>query len=592
MGYDNYGQLGNGTSSGSGGIPTPVSVASNVVAVAAGYQHSLFLTADGRLWAMGLNQFGQLGNGTTVSTNRPIVVASNVVAVVAAANGSHSLFLKMDGTLWGMGYNGSGQLGNGTTISTNRPIAMASNVVAFAAGGSHSLLVTADGTLWAMGNNNYGQLGNGTTINTNRPVSVASNVLTTAGGINHSLFTKTDGTLWAMGYNGDGELGNGTTINTNLPVRVAQIPVANVFPSGQANHSLAIGYNYNATVALNGLNQTCTGNAINVTPLTSPPGLVVNMTYNGSPIAPTNAGRYVVIGTVNDPNYYGSVTNILLIRPGGLANQVVASGGTLTLAAVAGTGQAYQWLKDSRMIAGATNSTLTVANAGLTNSGTYYVVVTNMTGTVISTPVLVSVGNPSLLAWGWNNYGQLGNGTTNNSTTPISVASNVVAGAAGYEHSLFVDTNGTLWAMGHNNYGQLGDIILNLSPVSTNQPVSVASNVVAVAAGTYHSLFVRADGTLWGMGNSTYGQVGLNGINVWPIPICLASNVVAVAAGAGHSIFLKTDGTLWAVGENNYDQLCSPGMWRWRQERLSRCLLRLTERCGGRGRISGSCLSM
>ena len=82
------------------------------------------------------------------------------------------------------------------------------------------------------------------------------------------------------------------------------------------------------------------------------------------------------------------------------ANQTVTLGGTLTLGVTAGgTMPAYQWFKDSRMLVGATNSTLTVANAGVTNSGTYYVVVTNNDGMVISLPALVSVGSPSLLAW-------------------------------------------------------------------------------------------------------------------------------------------------------------------------------------------------
>ena len=76
-------------------------MASNVVAVAAGYYHSLFMTADGTLWVMGYNNYGQLGNGTTSNANRPVSVASNVVAV--AAGYQHSLFMKTDGTLWAMG---------------------------------------------------------------------------------------------------------------------------------------------------------------------------------------------------------------------------------------------------------------------------------------------------------------------------------------------------------------------------------------------------------------------------------------------------------------------------------------------------------
>jgi len=623
MGYNGLGELGNGTTSNTN---RPVNVASNVVTVAAGGDHSLFVKTDGTLWVMGNNSSGQLGNGTKSNTNRPVSVASNVVAVAAGAG--HSLFVKTDGTLWAMGYNNHGELGNGTTSATNWPVNVASNVVAVAAGYFHSLFVTADGTLWVMGYNNYGQLGNGTTINTNLPVSVASNVVALAAGYYHSLFTETDGTLWAMGENNYGQLGNGTTISTNLPVSLTNQSVANIFPADQAYHSLALGINYHATVTLTNMNQTYTGSAISPTVVTIPAGLTVNLTYNGSPNAPTNPGNYTVVGTISDPSYYGSATNTLVISPNatvtltnlnqaytgsaisvtaittppGLtvnltyngspnaptnpgsytvigtisdpnyvgsatntlvitcltpvpASQVVAVGGTVTLGVtVSITAPAYQWFKDSRLIVGATNSTLTVLNAGVTNSGTYYVLVTNTGGMVISLPALVAVGNPTLLAWGLNGNGQLGNGTTNNALIPISVAGNVVAGAAGSSYSLFVTADGMLWAMGFNYSGQLGDgTNSGFNPNPT--PINVASNVVAVAAGLYHSLFVKTDGTMWAMGANSSGQMGTGTILNTNRPVIVASNVVAVAAGYDFSLFVKTDGTLWAMGDNSYGQL-------------------------------------
>jgi alpha-tubulin suppressor-like RCC1 family protein len=318
MGDNDYGQLGNGTNTFSfepTPNPTPINVASNVVAVAAGGFHSLFVTADGTLWAMGYNPYGQLGNGTTSGNNpnpTPITVASNVVAV--AAGYEHSLFVKRDGTLWAMGYNYDGELGNGTTMDAYTAVIVASNVVAVAAGGYHSLFVTANGTLWAMGENNYGQLGNGTTNNAPTPVSVASNVVAVAAGVLHSLFVKTDGTLWAMGDNYQGQLGNGNFTGTDTPVSVAHLSVANIFPADGADSSLAMGFiQASATVTLGKLNQLYTGSAINVTAGTTPPGLTVSLTYNGSPNAPTNTGSYTVIGTIGDPNYYGSVTNTLIV---------------------------------------------------------------------------------------------------------------------------------------------------------------------------------------------------------------------------------------------------------------------------------------
>jgi alpha-tubulin suppressor-like RCC1 family protein len=228
MGNNGNGQLGDGTND-NGNFYTNRSeqiVATNVTAIAAGGNHSLFLKSDGGLWAMGDNGYGGLGDGTFNSTNRPEqIVATNVTAI--AAGYDHSLFLKSDGSLWVMGYNTDGQLGDGSFNNTNRPEQIvATNVTAIAAGEYHSLFLKNDGSLWAMGNNSAGQLGDGTYNNTNRPEQiVAGNVTAIAAGFGHSLFIKSDGSLWAMGDNANGQLGDGTFINTNRPEQiVAGIP--------------------------------------------------------------------------------------------------------------------------------------------------------------------------------------------------------------------------------------------------------------------------------------------------------------------------------------------------------------------------------
>src|ERR1035437_3389934 len=125
MGYNNEGELGNGNNTEQ---HSPVLVTSNVVAVAAGYLHSLFVTADGPLWAMCYNNEGQLGNGNTTDQHSPVLVTSNVVAVAVGA--SHSLFVKADGTLWAMGYNGDGELGIGNTTDQHSPVSVSGLTVA------------------------------------------------------------------------------------------------------------------------------------------------------------------------------------------------------------------------------------------------------------------------------------------------------------------------------------------------------------------------------------------------------------------------------------------------------------------------------
>jgi alpha-tubulin suppressor-like RCC1 family protein len=559
MGNNGNGQLGLGALSSTN---RPASVASNVVAVVAGAYHSLFLKRDGTLWTMGNNWHGQLGNGNWYNSSAPVNVASNVFAM--AGGTFHSLFAKTDGTLWAMGNNGSGQLGNGMTSDINRPVGVASNVVAVAAGGAHSMFLTSDGTLWAMGYNGYGQLGNGTTSDTNLPISVASNVVAMAGGQDHTLFVTADGLSRAMGYNTYGQLGDGMTQDTHAPTNVLNLTAANVCPLDAGHYSLAIGVSSVANVILGSLNQTYTGKAISVTVSTVPAGLTVNLTYNGSSSPPTNTGSYTVIGTISDPIYSGNATNKLVISNAppvitvGPTNQILVVGETLTLSATAISAPipAFQWFKDGRLLVGGTNSTLAVTNAAGANSGTYYVLVTNSLGMAISLPALVTVGNPLLLAWGDDWYGELGNGIgfISNNNMPITIATNVVAGAAGAYHSLFITSDGTLWAMGENNYGQLGNgTSSGVAPNPT--PANVSSNVVAVAAGNYHSLFITSDGRLWAMGYNTYGQLGNRTTSNTNLPVNVASNVVAVAAGSSDSFFVTSDGRLWAMGYNYYGQL-------------------------------------
>ena len=90
---------------------TPVQIeSSGVTAVSAGGNHSLYVKSDGSLWAMGGNNYGQLGDGTTSNRNVPVQIESSGVIVVSAG-GWHSLYIKSDESLWGMGSNGFGQLG-------------------------------------------------------------------------------------------------------------------------------------------------------------------------------------------------------------------------------------------------------------------------------------------------------------------------------------------------------------------------------------------------------------------------------------------------------------------------------------------------
>lgn len=198
--------------------------AQSVTQVAEGNYHSLFLKSDGSLWAMGDNNYGQLGDGTLNATNRPEFITNNVAAV--AAKTFFSLFLKGDGSVWAMGVNADGQFGDGTDISkTNGPeLIMSGNVTAIAAGSGFILLLKNDGSLWAAGDDSFGELGDGNTNaswTTNRFEEVVSNNVTAIScGETHSLFLKNNGSLWGMGGNSSGQLGLVGINQTNQPTLI------------------------------------------------------------------------------------------------------------------------------------------------------------------------------------------------------------------------------------------------------------------------------------------------------------------------------------------------------------------------------------
>jgi len=196
-----------------------------VTKAAAGQYFSLFLKQDSSLWAMGNNDYGELGTGTYLQTNEPQEILSEGVNSIAAG-AYHSLFLKADGSLWAMGNTGFGQLGDGTTNDVHSPEEIvASNVVAITAGPAYSLFIKNDGSMWAMGQSGN-NLTNVLNFATNRPVPIFERGPSClAGGYYHSLFITSDGSLWASGNNDYGQLGVGTTLTSAAhPVRVVTGP--------------------------------------------------------------------------------------------------------------------------------------------------------------------------------------------------------------------------------------------------------------------------------------------------------------------------------------------------------------------------------
>jgi alpha-tubulin suppressor-like RCC1 family protein len=178
--------------------------------------------------------------------------------------------------------------------------------------------------------------------------------------------------------------------------------------------------------------------------------------------------------------------------------------------------------------------------------------------------------NGTVMAWGGNGSGQLGNGTIASSPKPLSVAgpSNVVAVDAGARHSLALLSNGTVMAWGNNEQGQLGvdpggPETCGVDPCS-RVPLSVPglSEVIAISAGGYFNLALLANGTVMAWGYDYWGQLG-SGAGTpggcecvdHPVAVPGVSGVAAISAGENHSLALLVNGTVLAWGENGYGQL-------------------------------------
>jgi len=242
-GFNAQGQLGNGTTTTTyENPPVQVNLQETVIAISAGFRHSLFLFEDSTVAACGDNYWGQLGDSSTINTNtQPPVKVWHLTGVKSMAAGvNHSLFVKNDGTVWGCGINIDGQLGDSTFFSHDTIVqSKIIDVKAVSGGISHSLFLKNDGTVWATGYNAKGQLGTGDNLTRNFPVQISSitEVIAIAAGDEHSYFLKNDGTVWACGENFNGQLGNGTNTDSNIPVQVNSLTEINTITSG-SNHGL------------------------------------------------------------------------------------------------------------------------------------------------------------------------------------------------------------------------------------------------------------------------------------------------------------------------------------------------------------------
>lgn len=375
-----------------------------ITKVATGQQHTLALRADGSLWAWGSNTNGQLGDGTVssgpeYSKNSPVKAGTATWKAISAGE-DFSVGIQTNGTLWAWGLNdASGRLGDGSTGATNKsaPVKIADgNYVSVSAGRRHSLAIDADGYLWAWGYNFDGSLGNGTSgsgTNKNTPTKIGSDKwIVVVAGNDISYGIKEGGTLWAWGY---------SAVSSAEPRQHSSIPVqiaSGTWRTIAGNRDFRVGIKSDGTLWAWGHN---------------------------------NFGQ---LGCGTNTAYSADPTQI-----------------------------------------GADNTWTDVT------TGLQYCIALKSDGT--------------LWSWGYNNNGQLGDGTNSNRNAPARVGSALWAtlgtGSFSNSTSFGLQQNEELWAWGFNSYGQLGNGNSGGS-AAVNTPVFIpAYNNILAANGSQHTITSR-----------------------------------------------------------------------------------------------------
>jgi len=438
--------------------------------------------------------------------------------------GQHTLAIDSTGAVHSWGYNFYGMLGNNSTTASRIPVNISTfgslvgrTVVAVAGGNYHTVALDSTGAVHTWGYNQYGQLGNNNTTNSLIPVNISTfgsllgrTVVAVATGGNHMVALDSTGAVHTWGYNQDGQLGNNTTTQSNIPINVS------TFGSLSGRTMVMIAANRSQTFALDNT------------------GAVHSWGYN----------FYGILGNNASGPGTNSLVPINVSTFGSLSGRTVVAvaAGYEHTHALDSTGAVHSWGYNGYGTLGNGNTTQSAIPVNVSTFGSLSgrTVVAVAAG-YEHTHALDSTG--AVHSWGYNGYGTLGNGNTTQSAIPVNVSTfgslsgrTVVAVAAGTEQTLALDNTGAVHTWGRNLYGSLG----NNSTTQSAIPVNVSTfgslsgrTVVAVAAGYEHTLALDSTGAVHTWGYNAYGMLGNNSTTNSLIPINNIGTTINAALGIG-----------------------------------------------------------
>jgi len=403
-------------------------------------------------------------------TGKPIWLSLSLIVLLAAIAGTGFIF----------GVKGAANTAGTATVATPphsvsvstansappaSPTSGLSSAIALSAGYWHTCALLADGGVKCWGDNQYGELGDGNLTWSGTPVSVngIKNATTISVGQYHTCALLADRSVKCWGANHFGQLGDGTTTDRTTPVSVGGVSDAIAVSAGWAN----------SCALLAGGSVKCWGD--------------------------DEAGQ-LGDGTTTQP-WAGPRTPTTV---SGISDATAISAGSFDTCALLADGSVKCWGANAHGELG--DGTTTERTTPVSVSGITRAVVISSGGD--HTCALLSDGGAE--CWGDNYNGQLGDGTSfDTHTTPVSVngLSGALAISAGGAHTCALLADGRMKCWGWNLYGQLGD---GLTPNGSSTPVAVRgiTGAIAIAAGNQHACAVLSDGSVKCWGDNGVGQLG------------------------------------------------------------------------------------
>jgi alpha-tubulin suppressor-like RCC1 family protein len=586
-GFNGNGELGQGDKN-NRSLPVQIGSTYGWFTTSHGWYHTIALyqkdNNDKLIYSWGQNQGGQLGHGNTAEQLYPKFLVDKKWKLVCGSR-YRTAGITTDGELWIWGGNYEGELGQGNYTSFSVPIQVGTEKNwKHVSMGYNTVGIKTDGTLWAWGSNYYGENGYLRPALTNilSPIQVGidTNWSYADVGNYNVIATKTDGTLWAWGSNYFGQFGLGTpptyldriyhNFYSPIQIGVGYTNKSWVFCAGtgkwaftgENDQFFAIDSGGNLWGAGgNNYGELGQGNKVVLNPRK-----VDNSSWNI-----VKSGYFASVGIKSDgtlwtwgSNLYGELghgDHKIALTPKQVTNYTdwvdaieypigIRSDGSLW---AAGKYPLYSQVNSFNQFSKTIDSVLS-------NPSSWNIVSNE------SSPNQFAIkADGTLWAWGYNHYGQLGLNDRVHRLSPVQIGtSSWNAISSGYNFAVAIKSDGTLWSWGINDVGQLGQGV-DISNESlawnvTISPVQIGtSSWTAISTGTYHSIAIKSDGTLWSWGYNFNGELGQGDRIYRSSPVQVGTSLwTSVSGGSGggdHTLAIRSDGTLWAWGRNNNGQL-------------------------------------